>query len=160
MRRIAHIASAGLLGLVFVAPAAIVVLGPSPALADESAILQIAAVLATKERGNFDARLEPLRADLRSLPFRSYALLATQTCTVASGDQCGMNVPSNGYLQVTTTESTASHIKLRLVLNQGNRPIVNADLKLNRNAGILIKSSRTEGGTVLISVKTSPAPAQ
>ena len=160
MRRIAHIASAGLLGLVFVAPAAIVVLEPGVARADSTAILQIAAVLASKERGNFDPRLEPLRADLRSLPFRSYALLATQTCTVASGDQCGMNVPSNGFLQVTTTESTKSHLKLRLLLNQGNRPVVNADLKLNRNAGILIKSSRTEGGTVLISIKTSPAPAQ
>jgi len=157
MRRFAYIASAGLLGLVFAAPAAIVFWGVSEAYADESSILKIAAVLATKERGNFDPRLEPLRADLRSLPFRSYALLATQTCTVSSGDQCAMNVPSNGFLQVTTTESTATHLKLRLVLNQENRPVVNADLKLNRNAGILIKSSRTEGGTVLISIKTTPA---
>jgi hypothetical protein len=157
MRRVAHIASAGLLGLFFVAPAAIVVLGSATTVrADESAVLQIAAVLATKERGNFDPRLEPMRSDLRSLPFRSYALLATHSCTVASGDQCAMKVPSNGFLQITTTESTATHLKLKLVLNQANRPVVNAELKLNRNAGILIKSSRTEGGTVLISIKTSP----
>lgn len=156
MRRIANIASVGLLGLVFAAPAAIVLCGVEIAQAEETSILKIAAVLATKERGSFDPRLEPLRSDLRSLPFRSYALLATQTCTVSGGDQCAMNVPSNGFLQVTTTESTETHLKLRLVLNQENRPVVNADLKLNRNAGILIKSSRTEGGTVLISIKTSP----
>ncbi len=159
MRRIAHITSAGLLGLCFVVPAMTLLFGTSEAGAEEeSAILKIVAVLATKERGSFDPRLEAMRADLRSLPFRSYTLLAMQTCAVSSGDQCGMNVPANGFLQVTTTESTATHLKLRLILNQANRPVVNVDLKLNRNAGILIKSNRCEAGTVLISIKTSPAP--
>jgi hypothetical protein len=160
MCRIVNIASAGLLGLVFIAPAAIVVSVANEAQAQESAILKVAAVLAMKERGTFDPRLESLRADLRSLPFRSYSLLASRSCAVSSGEQCGMNIPANRFLQITATESTPNHLRLRLVLNHANRAVVNADLKLSRNAGILIKSnSRTHGGsTVLISIKTMPAP--
>ena len=86
MRRIVHIASLGFLGLVFVVPATVLLPTVGTAQAQDavqqSAILRIAAVLALKERGTFDPRLEPLRPELRRMPFRSYSLLATRSCRV------------------------------------------------------------------------------
>jgi hypothetical protein len=149
--------SLGLLGIL------LIVFEPGVVLGESLATLRIAAVLATKERAGFDPRLEPLRHDLRGLPFKGYSLLAMRSCTVASGGHCGMEIPASGSLRVTTTECTDGHLKLHLVLDHDNRSVVSADLKLNRSAGILIRSTRTEVGTVLISIKTSdesPAEAE
>jgi hypothetical protein len=47
-------------------------------------------------------------------------------------------------------------MKMRLLLNQQNRPILNADIKLDRDAGILLKSVRTGVGVIILSIKASP----
>jgi len=70
-----------------------------------------------------------------------------------------MQLGGNGYLQITTTETTPSYLKLRMLLNRRNRPVVNADLKLNRNAGIILTSSRVEGGTLVLSIRVTDAAA-
>jgi hypothetical protein len=48
---------------------------------------------------------------------------------------------------------------MRLLLNQQNRPILNADVKLDRDAGILLKSVRTGAGVVILSIKSCESPA-
>ena len=68
-----------------------------------------------------------------------------------------MDIPGGGYLQMNTTESTPGHFKMRLLLIQDNRPVLNADVKLSRNASLLLKSNRTEAGTIIVSIR---APAQ
>jgi hypothetical protein len=152
-RKIRAASSLGLLGVVLAMGI------PATAIGQGITTLHISAVLATKERGGFDPRLEPLRADLRSLPFKDYSLLAMRSCEVSNGGLCAMDVPASGSLRVTATECSPSHLKLHLVLDQGHRSVINADLKLSRNAGVLIKSTRTEVGTVLISIKaTAPPP--
>ena len=131
---------------------------PDQASADGSAIVQISAVLASREgRRGIDPRIEDLRPQLRGFPFRSYKLLNVQSCQFHQGDQCGMDIPGGGYLQMRTTESTPGHLKMRILLIQDNRPILNADVKLSRNANLLLRSNRTERGTIIVSIK---APAQ
>lgn len=125
----------------------------------DSAIVQISAVLASREGRGIDPRLKELRPQLRGFPFRSYKLLTVQNCQFATGDQCGMDIPGGGYLQMHTTESTPGHFKMRLLLIHDNRPVLNADVKLSRNANLLLKSSRTEAGTIIISVRAPTLPA-
>ncbi|MEE8312311.1 MAG: hypothetical protein V3R77_08640 [Candidatus Binatia bacterium] len=132
------------------------------ALADDavvldSSVVQISAVLASRDGRGIDPRLKHLRPQLRGFPFRSYQLLAVQSCEFATGDQCSMDIPGGGYLQMNTTESTPGHFKMRLLLIQDNRPVLNADVKLSRNASLLLKSNRTEAGTIIVSIR---APAQ
>ena len=131
---------------------------PTPANATQEAVIQISAVLASKDQTDFDPRLAALKPELRGLPFKGYTLLGVQACRLEAGDQCEMDIPGGGYLHVTTTECTARHLKIRLLLNQQNRPILNADIKLNRNAGILLKSARTDMGTIILSIKSSNPP--
>jgi hypothetical protein len=127
------------------------------AFAQDPSVIQISAVLASKEPRPQDPRLESLRQDLESLPYSGYTLLDINSCRFQSGDQCGMDIPGGGYLQIRTTEATSTHLKMRLLLIQENRPILNADVKLNRNAGLLLRSKRTETGTIILSIK-APAP--
>jgi hypothetical protein len=131
---------------------------PVAAIAGQ-AVIQISAVLASKENPEFDPRLASIKPELRGLPFKGYTLLGIQSCRLEAGDHCAMDIPGGGYLHVTTTESTARHLKMRLLLNQGNRPILNADIKLNRDAGILLKSARTDAGVIILSIKSSSTPA-
>lgn len=132
---------------------------PAGAQSGQETMVQISAMLASKDQQEFDPRLTALRPELRGLPFKGYTLLAVQACRLEAGDQCEMDIPGGGYLHMTTTECTSRHLKIRLLLNQHNRPVINADIKLNRNAGILLKSARTEMGTIVLSIKTS-SPAQ
>jgi hypothetical protein len=48
---------------------------------------------------------------------------------------------------------------MRVLLNQDNRPILNADIKLDRDAGILLKSVRTGVGVIILSIKTCSPPS-
>jgi hypothetical protein len=151
----ARCAAKPLLGMLV---AGAVVSAPATANATQVAVIQISAVLASKDQMDFDPRLAALKPELRGLPFKGYTLLGVQACRLEVGDQCEMDIPGNGYLHVTTTECTAHHLKIRLLLNQQNRPILNADIKLNRNAGILLKSARTDMGTIILSIKSSAPP--
>lgn len=127
------------------------------AAADDGSVIQIAAVLASKDRRSFDPRLKFIRADLRALPYRSYTLLDLNFCRFRTGDQCAMDIPGGGYLQARTTETTPTHLKMKLLLIQNNRPLLDAAVKLNRNAGILLRLKSTDTGTILLSIKAPNA---
>jgi hypothetical protein len=76
------------------------------ALAEDPSVIQISAVLASKEPRPNDPRLDSLKQDLESLPYAGYTLLDINSCRFQSGDQCGMDIPGGGYLQIRTTEAT------------------------------------------------------
>jgi hypothetical protein len=128
------------------------------AFAEDPSVIQISAVLASKEPRPPDPRLDSIKHELESLPYYGYTQLDINSCRFQTGDQCGMDIPGGGYLQIRTTEATSTHLKMRLLLIQENRPILNADVKLNRNAGLLLRSKRTETGTIILSIKAPTPP--
>jgi len=69
-----------------------------------------------------------------------------------------MKIGEEGYLQLSTTETTREFLKLHLLFNRRNRPVVNADLKLNRKASVLLTSTRIDGGTLILSIKLREYP--
>jgi hypothetical protein len=125
----------------------------------QTSIVQVAAVLASKEGRGLDPRLKDLKPQLRGFPFKRYDLLHIEACPFRAGAQCGMELPDGGYLQMKTTESTPGHFKMRLLLIQDNRPVLNADVKLSRNANLLLRSSRTDAGTIIVSIRAPSQPA-
>jgi hypothetical protein len=128
------------------------------AVVSEAAIVHIIAVLASKEATGMDPRLQSIKGDLRQLPFSGYALINARACTLRDGDRCGMKIDDEGYLQISTTDTTREFLKLHLLFNRRNRPVVNADLKLNRKAAVLLTSSRIDGGTLILSIKLREYP--
>ncbi len=131
-----------------------VLLALAPAAARAGApVVQIWAMLASRDRGGIDPRLIELRQNLRGLPFRSFRLLGVQACRLDDGDQCAMELPGNAYLYLSTTRSTDRYVKMHLLLNQANRPKFNADITLNHGAQILIHGTRSDNGAILIGLR-------
>lgn len=131
------------------------------ALAVDIETIRISTVLASNNSHSWDARLEPIRKQLRRLRFKSYRLMGTQTRSVASGDECGIELPNDRFLHVTTEEITSRHLRLHILLNEKNRPIINTDVKLNPNSVVLLGGPQDSTGTLIISIAAidaKPAP--
>jgi len=123
------------------------ILAPLVALAG-SPIIQISAVLASHDKKQFDPRLRDLRSDLRALPFKGYQLYGIHSCRLESGDQCGMDLPGGDYLHVMAVEQTDRYLKMRLLVNRNNRPVLVTDITLNRDANVIIKGPRSQQGAI------------
>lgn len=139
------------------AAAVLTCLAPLPALAENRTTIQIATVLASNEGRVFDARLSSLRNELKQLRFRSYRMVSTETRVVrGNGIQSGIELPNGRYLHVTTREHTPSHLRLHILLNEDNRPVVNTYVKLELGSVVLLGGPRDENGTLVITIRSRP----
>jgi len=139
------------------AAAIAVSLASGSALAEPRTTINISAVMASNAGSgrSFDARLSDLREELRPLRFKSYRLVSSQSRTLrGSGDQCGMELPNGRYLSITTREHTRDHLRIHILLNENNRPVINTDVKIEPASVVLIGGPRDEHGTLIITIGT------
>ena len=129
----------------------------SSASAENRTTIQISTVLASNEGRTFDARLSNLKTELRQLRFRSYKLLATETHALhGNGGQSGMELPHGRYLHISTREHTPDHLRLHILLNEDNRPVVNTYVKLELGSVVLLGGPRDPDGTLVITIGSRP----
>jgi len=140
-------------GGLFVAPADVARADADPA------ILEIVAIQASKNDGSLDPRLRPMAADLRALPYGSFSLISARACTVDAGDRCGMRVTNDAYLVVRAIENAERYLRVNVLLNRGNRPVLDADLKINRDAGVMLTNVKREGPALIVSIKVKDKPS-
>ena len=118
--------------------------------------IEVTAVLATNKAivhgEQLDPRLERLRPQLKRFPFKSFRLLRMKSHDLGTGDLCGVELPDNRYMQVPVVERSATSMKLRIILNHHNRPIMATDVRLTGNSKVLIGGPRSQDGTLLVLV--------
>ncbi len=131
---------------------------PAHAEPGGTAILEIIAIKASKDPGAFDRRLISLKQDLEALPYGSFTLLAARACTIRVGDRCGMRVLEDANLVIRAVENTPKYIRFNVLLNRKNKPVLEADLKINRNAGVVLTNMRREGPALVMSIKVRDEP--
>ena len=139
---------------------ALLLVGPRAACAEPggTAILEVIAIKASKDPGVFDRRLISLKPDLEALPYGSFTLLAARACTVDRGDRCGMRVLEDANLVIRAVENTPTYLRLNVLLNRKNKPVLDANLKINRNAGVVLTNMRREGPALVMSIKVRDEP--
>ena len=124
---------------------------------DPRTTIQITAVRATNEGRVFDARLASLKNVLKQLRLRSYYLVSTETSVLhGNGGQLGMELPNGRYLHITTREHTPDHLRLHILLNEDNHPVVNTYVKLELGSVVLMGGPRDENGTLVITIGSRP----
>lgn len=129
----------------------------SPAVAENRTTIQIATVLASNAGRTFDARLASLKNVLRPLRFRSYDLVSSETRVLhGNGGQSGMELPHGRYLHITTREHTPDHLRLHILLNEDNRPVVNTYVKLELGSVVVLGGPRDQDGTLVITIASRP----
>jgi hypothetical protein len=127
------------------------------ALAENRTTIQIATVLASNDGRTFDPRLASLKTELRQLRFRSYKLVSTETRVLhGNGGQSGIELPHGRYLHITTREHTPDHLRLHILLNEDNRPVVNTYVKLEMGSVVLLGGPRDQDGTLVITIGSRP----
>jgi hypothetical protein len=122
------------------------------------AILELVAIKASKDTGPFDKRLASYEPELRALPYRSFSLISARACTVRAGDRCGMRISGDAYLAVRAVENADRYLRVNVALNSRNRPVLDADLKINRDAGVMLTNVRREGPALIVSIKVKDRP--
>ncbi len=119
--------------------------------------IQISAVLASNEGRKFDSRLSSLKTELKQLRFRSYSLLSSESRVLqGNGGQCGIELPNGRYLHITTREHTPDHLRLHILLNEDNRPVVNTYVKLELGSVVMLGGPRDPNGTLVITIGSRP----
>lgn len=119
--------------------------------------IQVSTVLASNQGRTFDARLASLKTELRQLRFKSYTLVSQESRVVfGNGGQAGMELPHGRYLHITTREHTPDHLRLHILLNEDNRPVVNTYVKLEMGNVLVIGGPRDEDGTLVITIGSRP----
>jgi hypothetical protein len=73
-----------------------------------------------------------------------------------NGGQSGIELPNGRYLHITTREHTPSHVRLHILLNEDNRPVVNTYVKLELGSVVLLGGPRDEDGTLVITLGSRP----
>src|SRR5205085_5681694 len=129
----------------------------TPALAENRTTIQIAKVLASNDGRVFDSRLASLKNELRQLRFKSYKLVSSETRVLrGNGGQSGMELPHGRYLHITTREHTPDHLRLHILLNEDNKPVVNTYVKLELGSVVLLGGPRDPDGTLVITIGSRP----
>jgi hypothetical protein len=140
-----------------VAAVVLVGLAASTASAENRTTIQVQTVLASNEGRGFDARLVNVKQELRRLRFKSYNLMSSETRVLhGNGGQSGVELPNGRYLHITTREHTPSHVRLHILLNEDNRPVVNTYVKLEMGSVVLLGGPRDEDGTLVITLGSRP----
>lgn len=140
--------------LALAAAAAIVAsLAWSGAHAESRTTIEISTILASRDNGNFDARLASLRPQLKQMRFRTVRLLNKDIRALHGvGGQVGMDLPGRRYLHITTREHTPDHLRLHILLNEDNHPVVNTDVKLCHGSPVVIGGPRDDAGVLVIAI--------
>ena len=129
----------------------------SAAWAENRTTIQITAVRASNEGRTFDPRLTSLKSELKQLRMRSYSMVNTETRVLhGNGGQFGMELPNGRYLHVTTREHTPDHLRLHILLNEDNRPVLNTYVKLELGSVLVVGGPRDESGTLVITIGSRP----
>jgi len=127
------------------------------ASAENRTTVQITAVRGTNEGRTFDPRLASLKPTLKPLRLGSYHQVGTETRVLhGNGGQFGMDLPNGRYLHLTTREHTPNHLRLHILLNENNHPVVNTYVKLELGSVVLLGGPRDETGTLVITIGSRP----
>lgn len=125
--------------------------------AENRTTIQIVTVLASMEGRTFDPRLVGLKSALKPLGFRSYSLVNSDTRVLhGSSGQCGVELPNGRYLHITTDEHTSDHVRLHILLNEDNHPVVNTFVKLEMGSVVMLGGPRDQNGTLVIRIGSRP----
>ena len=57
-----------------------------------------------------------------------------------------------------TVENTVRYLRLNVLLNRNNRPVFDANLKIDRNAGVVLTNMHRDGPALVMSIKVRERP--
>ena len=132
--------------------------GNSPAGAANVEV-HIGAVLASNSGQEFDPRLVALHKQFNVLfPYTSYRLVKEQRMEVPWGGKVGFDIPGGRYVLVVPREFKNDRVSMKVMLIDGERPIVDTTLSLKNHATFLVAGPRHSEGVLILSIGADTLP--
>jgi hypothetical protein len=129
-------------------------LAPGMADAGEAVQLRVGCVLASNTGQEVDKRLVELRPRFaRLFRYTSYNLVKEKRERVTIGGRMIFEVPGGRYLLVLPKQSTADGtVLLKVVLLEGDRPIVNTSISLKKRGTFLVGGPQNNDGALILAI--------
>jgi hypothetical protein len=123
------------------------------ARAGEVVEITIETVLATNSSQEVDQRLGQIKQQLHTLfRYSSYRLVKEESRQTRWGDQASFNIPGGRYLQVIPKGFRDNCVSMRVMLIEGDRPMVDTQLILRNGGVFFVGGRRHQEGVLIISI--------
>jgi len=123
------------------------------ARAGEIVELRIETVLATNSSQEIDQRLGQIRRQLNNLfRYSSYRLVKEESRRTRWGIPASFNIPGGRYLQVIPKSYRDNRVSMRVVLIEGDKPMVDTNLILRNGGVFFVGGRRHQEGVLIISI--------
>jgi hypothetical protein len=123
--------------------------------------LRIASVLAANTNEGVDSRLTPIGHQLVStFHYTTYRLVSAQNRKTTCGRAVAFELPGGRILGIDPLRIDGGMIAMQLVLFQGERLLISADVKLNNRGVLMVGGPSYQEGMLITSIRAeSPALA-
>lgn len=121
--------------------------------AGEIVEIRIETVLATNSSQEVDQRLGQIKQQLDNLfRYSSYRLVKEESRRTRWGDRASFSIPGGRYLQVTPKSYRDNRVSMRVMLIEGDRPMVDTELILRNGGVFFVGGRRHQEGVLIISI--------
>ncbi len=127
-------------------------LAPTQRLANAVEV-RIGAVLASNSGTEFDQRLASMHRQFTTLfAYSSYRLVKEQRQQVAWGEKVAFDIPGGRYVLVVPKEFKDNRVQMKVMIIEGQHPIVDTALSLRDHATFLVGGPRNHDGVIIVSI--------
>lgn len=131
---------------------------PTQALANAVEV-RIGAVLASNSGKEFDQRLASMHRQFTTLfAYSSYRLVKEQRQQVAWGEKVACDIPGGRYVLVVPKEFKDNRVLMKVMIIEGQHPIVDTALSLRDHATFLVGGPRDHDGVIILSIGADTVP--
>ena len=153
---VAAVAVCGLCGLAVAEDP--VAVAPTRALVNGVEV-RIGAVLASNSGTEFDQRLASMHRQFNKLfAYSSYRLVKEQRQQVAWGEKVAFDIPGGRYVLVVPKEFKDNRVLMKVMIIEGQHPIVDTALSLRDHATFLVGGPRNHDGVIIVSIGADTVP--
>jgi hypothetical protein len=121
--------------------------------------LRVASVLAANTNEGVDTRLTPIGHQLVStFHYTTYRLVSAQDRKTTCGRAVAFDLPGGRILRIDPRRIDGGMIAMQLVLFQGERLLISADIKLTNRGVLMVGGPSYQDGMLITSIRAeSPA---
>jgi hypothetical protein len=117
--------------------------------------VKIGTILANNQSDEIDARLNPMKNQLKVMKYRSYRLLREDVQDVAWLGNASFDIPGGRSLVVTPQEVRNRQLSLKVRLQEGDKPVVDTTVRINNGGNFLLGGPPHEGGVLVLSISAT-----
>jgi len=139
----------------FVILATILIANPISPWAQSTVSLTVQVIQASRVGNTIDPSLEKIRAQLKSLNYSSYRLVATHPLSTTIGTKQAVALPGGRMLDLYPYGLSGETIELLVTITDGSRRVLDTTFRLPNRGTILVGGPAHADGVLILAISGS-----